>query len=126
MDATETVEYVRRLSSFEVTLETGKRYTLVLPMIERLMSFGSVPLPILNAAGKAEGNGKAEGLTEESLETARSMIEFYDLLLAEGIVGIDGEPVSMTVEAVKYIPPDEREELLEYLKREKDPTPASP
>ena len=118
MDAEQTLALVRRLNSFEVTLESGRRYTLVLPSMERMIMAGAVPLPIMREAAKAEIGTETDEVT---LEAGRVMFETYDRWLAEAIIGVEGEDVTMTVEAVKLIPDDDREELLEYLKREKDP-----
>lgn len=129
MDASETLEYVRRLNSFEVKCETGRRYTLVLPDMQRLIAYGDVPLSVVGEASKMEderpdAEAIAKALEGDNRSAMQAMIEIYDKMLADAIVEIDGEEVTMTPEAVRFISPDEREELLEYLRREKDPTTA--
>lgn len=124
MDAEQTLEYVRRLATFEVKLESGRRYSLVLPDMSRFIANGGVPLPLMKQVAGVEQTPPDESAPEDQKAAVQLMYEFYDGLLAESIVEIDGEPVEMTKDAVRYIPEDDREELLEYLKREKDPTMA--
>lgn len=126
MNAEQTLEYVRSLATHEVKLDSGRQYSFVLLELQRFMAFGAIPMPLLKQVAEAEGK-RTEGVepdTEDQRKAVQAMFEFYDAMLAEAIVAIDGEPVQMTIEAVKFLPEDDREELLEYLKREKDPTMA--
>lgn len=131
MDASETLDYVRRLNSFEITLESGRRYTFILPDMTRFIAYGDIPMGVMEQAAAMESNGEVDtGEVTSTLETPegvmamRAMLDLYDRMLSDSIVAIDGQEVTMTPEAVRYIPPDDREELLEYLRREKDPTTA--
>jgi hypothetical protein len=127
LDAEQTLALVRRLNSFPVTLESGRRYTLVLPSLERQIVSGVVSLPIMREAAKAEANGDEQAKADENLRAAmKVMLDTYDQWLADAIIGIEDDEVEMTVEAVRLIPEDDREELLEYLKREKDPKAVTP
>jgi len=128
MDAEETLAFLRQQNREEVTLESGRRYTIRRPDVMRLMAFGDIPLPALKDAAAAEANGATETEDDSKRQlTMQAMYDFNDRILAEGIEQIDGTDVEMTREAVRLIPEDEREELLEYLKREKtSPKAGSP
>src|SRR5262245_52851591 len=120
MNAEETLAYLREQGTFDVKTEAGRLYTIRLPDIMRLMAYGNIPVGSLREAVTA-GNDVAElDLTpEQQTEAVRAMYALNDQMLQEAIEAIDGTSVTMSPDSVKLIPPDDRAELLEYLRREK-------
>lgn len=121
MNAEQTLEKLRK--RYDVTLPSGMNVTIRLPRIRDCIFAGNVPLPVMRHLQEiATQNGDAPELTsEESAHIAR----FQDEIVLRTLVGIEGEEVDMTREAVTELDQDDYDALVAYGTRA-TPLPASP
>jgi hypothetical protein len=121
MNAEQTLEKLRK--RYDVTLPSGMNVTIRLPRIRDCIFAGNVPLPVMRHLQEiATQNGDAPELTsEESAHIAR----FQDEIVLRTLVGIGGEEVDMTREAVSELDQDDYDALVAYGTRA-TPLPASP
>jgi hypothetical protein len=124
MNAEETVAKIRK--RYDVTLPSGMAVTIRIPPLRECVLAGKVPLPVLGELQKkmmAGGNGDEP---ETTLEDARQLAAFQEILIMKTLVAIEGEPVTMTPEAVAELDQDDYNELVSYGWRTKSPLAPAP
>jgi hypothetical protein len=121
MDAEETLAFLRARNQVEIPCKSGTTYTLILPDVMRFLAHGTVPYGAVKKIYNNDGTAKpADQLSEEeSRAAAAEMYDLYDAIIAEAIIKIEGQEVEMTAEAVRFIPPGDRRELIEHIERER-------
>lgn len=120
MDA---LELLRSRNRFEEELPSGLKVTIRLPRIRDCIIAGHVPLPILTAlVERAQQNGDAPAVSPEEAEP---MARFQDELVRRAVVGIEGEPVALTIEDVVEFSQEDYDRIVELATRTA-PLAASP
>lgn len=121
MNAEQTLEKLRK--RYNVTLPSGMNVTIRLPRIRDCILAGRVPLPVMQHLSQlAAQNGDAPVLTPEESE---HIANFQDEIVKRTLVGIEGEEVEMTREAVAELDQDDYDALVAYGTRA-TPLAASP
>jgi hypothetical protein len=114
MNAEETIERIRK--RYEVTLPSGMNATLRLPRIQDCLIASRIPMPILEHVKEIrESNGNATPLSPEmQAEDQAASARFNDEIVRQTLLAIDGEPVEMTLEAVRELDQDDYDALVGY------------
>lgn len=101
----------------DVLMPSGFTYTIRLPRLQDLIASGDVPMPILSKLGEAD---PADATPEE----LQAMIRFNDSVVCASVVAVDGEAVTLTMDDVRDIPPDDATKVVAIALRTEalDPT----
>ena len=112
MNAEETLERIRK--RYEVTLPSGMNATIRLPRLRDCIIAGEVPLPVLKHLQDAASNGGVPVLDADELAAAA---RFQDEIVRQTLVAIDGDTVTMTLEAVSDLEQEDYDALVSYATR---------
>lgn len=109
MNAEETLERIRK--RYDVTLPSGLNVTIRLPRLRDCIIAGNVPLPVLKHLQDVASNGREP---EFSLDDMATMAGFQDEVVRQTLIAIDGDPVTMTSEAVADLEQEDYDALVSY------------
>ena len=107
----DALELLRSRNRYDVTLPSGLNVTIRLPRLRDCIIAGNVPLPVLKHLQDASSNGGQPELTPEEMG---SMARFQDEVVRQTLIGIDGETVTMTPEAVADLEQEDYDALVSY------------
>ena len=107
----DALELLRSRNRYDVTLPSGLNVTIRLPRLRDCIIAGNVPLPVLKHLQDASSNGGQPELTPEEMG---SMARFQDEVVRQTLIAIDGETVTMTLDAVADLEQKDYDALVSY------------
>lgn len=116
----------RARSIHEVTFDDGTTYGCILPNLRECLTAGDVPTPILERLSDlvetkgADTTPQDEAEALSGLDAIQALGAFHRRIVMTMVKQIDGEPITLTLDDMAYMPSEHFDRLLAIGKREAD------